>query len=187
MKYITVLIIIILSASCKKVTHPNNEITKVELARSGAWSDFGATISIDSSLNYKYFGGYGKVKQGYFAGRVSSKFWDTLNQKFEEIKFKTIDTNDNSHVADVNYFEVIVHWRGHRKRIIRIRPRENDSIINVFLWLNDSYRNVKLHAVNNPLSFETTYHTPLPKPTIDQVKFPPPFPKNRKDKGVDAR
>lgn len=178
MKYIlslSFIIFIILSVSCKKAAYQNNEITKVELARSGAWSDFGASISIDTSLNYKYFGDYGKVKQGYFTGKVTHKFWDTLNQRLQEIKFKTIDANDNSHVVDVNYFEVIIYWKGHKRRIVRVRPRENDSIINVFLWLNDSYQNVKLHPVKNPIVFETTYHTPLPKPTIGKVKFPPPL------------
>jgi hypothetical protein len=175
MKYTLILSFIILLMSCKKAIHQNNEITKVELARGGAWFDFGATISVDSSLNYKYFGDYGKVKQGYFAGKVSRQFWDTLNQKFEEVKFKTIDTNDNSHVADINYYEVIIHWGSHKRRIVRVRPRETDSIMNVFLWLNNSYQNVKLKPVKGPLKFETTYHRPLPKPTIEHVKFPPPI------------
>ncbi|MDB5112754.1 MAG: hypothetical protein JWR67_3868 [Mucilaginibacter sp.] len=180
MKYIVVLIFIMLSISCKKATRHNNEIIKVELARSGAWSDFGASMSIDTSLNYKYFGDYGNVKQGYFIGKVTHKFWDTLNQKFEQIKFKTIDTNDNTNVADANYFEVIIHWKNEKRRIIRVRPRENDSIINVFLWLNDSFKYIKLHPIKNHIKFETTLH--IKTAISDSVKFPPPTIKELEDR-----
>ena len=181
MRCIIFLFSIMSITACNKPAQRNNEITKVELARSGAWSDNGATISIDTSLNYKYFGDYGNVKQGYFIGKVNNKFWDTLNEKFEQIKFRTIDTNDNTNVADVNYFEVIIHWKNQKRRIIRIRPRENDPVINTFVWLNDSYKNVKLHPVRKPIKFETIYHRPLPRLNIDQVEFPPPIPKKFKN------
>jgi hypothetical protein len=173
MKYVACLLCLLFLLSCKKPNLQTNEITKVELARSGAWSDFGATISVDSSLAYKYFGDYGKVKQGYFIGRVSRRFWDTLNQKLEEINFKTINSSDNLSVADVNYFEVIVYFKNQKRRIIRVNPREKDAVINAFMWLNDSYKNIKLYQFKNAIKFETTYHE-LPKPSLKQIKFPPP-------------
>jgi hypothetical protein len=175
MRHITSIFLIISILACNKPTQRNNEITKVELARSGAWSDYGAAISVDSTLSYKYFDGNIKHGKGYFTGRVGRKFWDTLNQKFERIKFKTVDTNDNSNVVDVNYFEVIVYWENKKKRIIRASSRENDSVINVILWLNNSYKKVKLHLSSDPIKFETTYQNPPPKPIIDRIKFPPPI------------
>src|SRR5271165_6301475 len=106
MKYLVPTLSLLFLLSCKNPPHQNNEITKVELARSGAWSDNGAAISIDSSLSYKYYDG--NVKQGNFIGKTSEKFWDTLNRKFEQIKFKSIPATDNKHIWDANYFELIV-------------------------------------------------------------------------------
>jgi hypothetical protein len=172
MKY-KVLLFMFLFIACKKLQPQYNNISKIELARSGAWSDFGAAISIDSSLNYKYYGNYGKVKQGYFLGKASRKLWDTLTQKLEKINFKTVSSSDNLSVADVNYYEVIIHWKNHTKKIIRVSPRESDAVINTIRWLDSSFRKVNLHQVNNPIKFETTYHE-LPKPEIDSVSYPPP-------------
>ena len=67
--------------ACTKPKQIVNEITKVELARSGAWSDYGAAISIDSTLNYKYYDA--NIKHCYYVGKVTGAFWDTVNQKFE--------------------------------------------------------------------------------------------------------
>eukprot|EP01037_Dinobryon_pediforme_P016380 gene16380-16558_t len=89
----------LLAISCAK-PKPQYDITKVELTRSGAWSDFGGSISIDSSLNYKYYGDYGKVKQWFFTGKVSTQFWDTLNQKLKHIKYKTLSVTDNENTVD---------------------------------------------------------------------------------------
>jgi hypothetical protein len=172
MKY-KVLLFVFLFIACKKLQPQYNEISKIELARSGAWSDFGATISIDSALNYKYYGDYGKVKQGYFTGKTNRKLWDTLTKKFEHINYKTVSSSENLSGADVNYYEVIIHWKNHTKKIIRISPREPDAVINTIRWLDSSFSKVKLDQVNNPIKFETTYHG-LPKPEMDSVAFPPP-------------
>lgn len=108
MKYVLILLcFVLLLLSCTKPKQHKNEIIKVELARSGAWSDYGGTISIDTSLNYKYYGDYGNIKQGYFTGKISGKFWDTLNRKLEQIRYKKLPASDNANVVDVNYFELI--------------------------------------------------------------------------------
>jgi hypothetical protein len=179
MKYTLILSFIILLMSCKKAIHQNNEITKVELARGGAWFDFGATISVDSSLNYKYFGDYGKVKQGYFTGKVSHQFWDTLNQKFEEVKFKTVPPYSKIVLLDADYFELIIYWRNGKRKITRYWDGEQEPVIAVFNWLDSSYKSTRLKQVNNPFKFETTAHRQL-KPKVDRSKFPPPIIKNSK-------
>jgi len=182
MRYISAFLLALLLASCKNGEHRVNEITKVELARSGAWTDFGAVISIDSSLNYNYHGKYGNIKKGYFTGKVSPDFWDTLNQKFEQVHYKKIKPIiDSMNVVDVNYFELIIHWKNQKLRIIRVRPRETDSLMNVIFWLDSSYTQIKLRQARSPFKFETTYQDP-PHPQIKQVKFPPPIKNNHKAK-----
>lgn len=160
--------------SCIKPVQPNNEITKVELARSGAWSDYGAAISVDSSLSYKYCDN--NQKQHYFVGKVDEKFWDTLNRKLEEVKFRSLPATDNKHIEDAEYYELIIHWKNKKRRLTRVWDfPQQDSVLNVIKWLNDSYKRAKLHQVNYPIKFETTYQNPPIQPKIDQVKFPPPI------------
>lgn len=176
MRYFPILIFLILLISCTKPVHESNEITKIELARSGAWSDFGAAISVDTSLNYTYYGKYGNIKKGYFIGKITQGLWDTLNQKFEQIQYKNLKPIvDSMNIVDVNYFELIIHWKNEKLRIVRVRPRETDSLMNVILWLNDSYKQIKLRQVKTPFKFETTFQNPPPTPTIDLTKFPPPI------------
>ena len=110
MKFIILLSISLLLIGCNKPIHRNNEITRIEFARSGPWSHFGASISIDSSLNYKYWGDYKGVKQKYFAGKISEGFWDTVNVKLEKAKFKTIIPTSYSGCKDCKYYELIVYW-----------------------------------------------------------------------------
>ncbi|HEY4324307.1 MAG TPA: hypothetical protein VGN20_09980 [Mucilaginibacter sp.] len=150
MRHIICLLFVILLIACNRPLKRNNEITKVELARSGAWSDFGAAISIDSSLNYKYYNGNTRK---YFTGKITEGFWDTLNIKLEKIKYKIVDTTDNSNIVDANYFELIIHWKNHRRRIVRAHGLQPDSTLNFMLWLNDGCKNVKVHRVNYPIQF----------------------------------
>ncbi|WP_295676787.1 hypothetical protein [uncultured Mucilaginibacter sp.] len=173
MKHFFILLFIPFLFSCKKHFHQTNEIIKVELARSGAWSDYGGAIGVDSSLNYKCYDGNTKRN---FIGKINASFWDSINRRFEQIKFKEIPVFDNKNIADATYFELIIYWKDSSKRITRVRDIKPDSVVNAFRWLNDSYKKVMLHQVNYSIKFETTFQDPLPpQPKIDQVKFPPPI------------
>jgi hypothetical protein len=179
MRNITSLLIVVFLMACNKPVGRHYEITKVELARSGAWSDYGATLSIDTSLNYKYFGDIGVIKQSYFIGKISSNLWDTLNQKLEHIKYKALPTESYTNIQDVNYFELIVHWENGEKHIIRVWESPPDSVLSVIKWIDTSYRKVKLLHVKDTFKFESKYHLNW-KPPIDRVYFPPPVFKRKK-------
>jgi len=174
MKYAGWFLVMLFFISCTKPVKTNNDITKVELARSGAWSDYGAAISIDSSLSYKYCDN--NTKQRYFAGTIDDKFWDTLNRKLEGIKFKSLPVTDNKLIEDAEYYELIIYWKNGKRRIKRVWDfPQQDSVLNVIKWLNDSYKKAKLHHVNYPIKFETTYQNRPIQPKIDQIEFPPPI------------
>ena len=188
MKYMLFILCVAMLIFCIIVSiNPKNEITKVELGRSGAWSDRGGAISVDSALNYKFYYTYlgrgDKPMSGYYIGKVTSRFWDTLNRKLESINYKTIRATDDTNAVDVNYYELIVHWKNGKRRIVRMRNfnSADSSVMNVLEWLNDSYRRVRFtKEVKVPIKFETTYGLPLPIPNIDQVKFPPPSHRKRR-------
>lgn len=172
MKYLIALLCVLLLFSCKKGVQRINEITKIELSRSGAWSDYGATIIIDSALNYKYFDE--NKKQGYI-GRIDEKFFDTLNEKFESIKFKTMPAFGYLGCKDCEVFELMIHWGNKKRRIVKEWPIEVDSALNVLLWLNNSFKHVKLAPVKTVFLFETNFAKEHLKVDIDSVKFPPPI------------
>ena len=171
MKYLIPLLSILLFLSCKKRQQNSNEITKIELSRSGAWADAGATIIIDSALNYRYFDE--NKKQGYI-GRIDEKFFDTLNKKFGSIKFKTMPAFGYQGCKDCDVFELMIHWGNKKRRIIKAWPIEVDSALNVLLWVNDSYKYVKLTPVKTAFIFETNFPKERLDVDIDSVKFPPP-------------
>jgi len=186
MRYIWCIVIIILLISCRKIDHPKNEIVKIELAQSGGLNSYyrSTAISIDSSLSYKYYGvlnNSGNLdfpEPKFYKGLISEELWDTLNQKFKRIKYKTLDTVDSRGTTDVNYFELIIHWRNGSKRITRIDTGGNYPAIKTLIWLNNTYKNIKLNQVTEPIKFEVTCQTP-PHIKIDQVKFPPSMVKRK--------
>jgi hypothetical protein len=171
----TYLIFILILTACRKTPPKSYEIISVELARSGAWSDFGATIRVDSSMNYIYFGDKGQIKQGYFAGKISRELWDTLNQRLEKTRFKSVDTTTNLNTKDGEYYQLIVHWTTGKRNILRVGDTSADTILAFCKWMDTTYKLVKLHrlSVNISNRFETKFHNTY-RPTIAQVKFPPP-------------
>lgn len=174
MRYVAVILSFLVFAGCTTNHSRKNEITRIELARSGAWSDWGATISINDSLDYKYWGDYDTIKQRYFIGKVTSKFWDTLNHKLEVVHFKTADTMTNMSVKDANYYELIIHWKGGRKRILRVSVGNPDTVLTLCKWIATTYKTINLQRINHTIKFETVFHNPSIRLSFDSVEFPPP-------------
>jgi hypothetical protein len=163
----------LLLASCTHVPKPVNEITRIEFAQSGAWSNWPSAISIDNALAYKFYGGKG-LDRHYYIGKVSRQFWDTLNRKIEKIDFSKMRPDDKQTIMDANYYELIIHWRDSSKRVVRQGFVITDSLSRIASWLDGSYRNIDLKQVSTPIKFETTFQIG-PHINIDQVRFPPPI------------
>jgi hypothetical protein len=175
MRYLFILLCVMTLFACKQKRQQVNEITKVDFARSGAWSDMGAAISVDSSLTYKYYGLKDTTKKYlYYTGKTTTQFWDTLNRKLEGIHFKTRPSVDSMNIVDIHYFEFIIHWGNKKRRITGHWKSSTDSLSKVIAWLNQSFRKVELHQVADSIRFETTFQYP-PKPKVDQIRFPPPI------------
>lgn len=168
MKYLLAFICLALITSC---THPN-QITRIEFARSGAWSDWGAAISIDNSLQYNYYGGKENHRY-YYTGKITQQLWDTLITKLNKIDLKNTWSDDGERASDVPYYELIVYWQTDKKRFVRNGIIISDSLSRVAGWIDNSNESVKLKQVSKPIKFETTFQNP-PAVDIKQVKFPPP-------------
>lgn len=160
------LLIMVSISACRKTVSRNNEITHIELGTGWCFGpcQFSA-ISIDSSLQYQYYGGKllpGKWRptlQGYYTGKISKAFWDTLNVKLEKINYQKLDTV-YPEISDARQFEIIIHYR---HKVKHIHPQSGcwpDSVQNVFNWLADSYKQIKLKPSKDSLQFETVIQTP---------------------------
>lgn len=186
MKYCLIfLFLIALLSSCDKHAQRKNEITKIEIATGGCFGPCQSTIiSIDSSLDYKYFGGDtyfslpadapndGKLK-GYYFARISPGFWDTLNIKLDEINYKKLDTS-YQHSVDDQSLEVFIHYNNKIKHIKAQSASLPDSVAHMFYYVINSYKIIKPKPTKDTFNFESETQRPIPIPNVRNVKFPPP-------------
>jgi hypothetical protein len=177
MRFFLLICCALLLSTCTKPVQKNNEIIKVELAESGYFFDFGkklsTVISIDSCLNFRYYDG--NKGNGYYIGKVSLQFWDTINRKLDMINFKTLKSDKPIHDPGKGYYELIVHWKAGKRRIIRTASLGNNLIDRTFTWLNYSCKKIKLRHVNSRIKFETTFQDSVGFPSIKDIRFPPPI------------
>lgn len=186
------LLTIVFLSSCDKHARRKNEITKIEIATGGCFGPCQSTVtSIDSSLDYKYFGGdiyfpltsdtkNNKKLKGYYFAKVSPGFWDTLNIKLEEINYKKLDTS-YQHSVDDESLEVFIHYGNNIKHIKAQSASLPDNIAHVFYSIINSYKTIKPKPTSDTFHFESTTHRPTPMPDIRNVKFPPPTKKQLKN------
>jgi hypothetical protein len=172
--YIAALFIISMFESCTEHQPYQNQITKIELSRTGGGSDDGAIISIDSNLICNYYGRLNNSKsEHYYTGKITAAFWDTLNKRVEQTKFKSASLNNNLHISDAEEFELIVYNKAGKNRMLRTWGGEPESILEFMIWLNDAYKKARLTKSTNSIKFEVVIRNP-PMPKVDHVLFPPP-------------
>ncbi len=168
----TIIILSLTFLSCKK--HRSNEIKKLSFAVAGCYGKCPVlAIEIDSSLTYKFYGGENTNKKGFYKGLVTKGFWDTLNLKFEQIRFKHLDTLYNYSVDDMP-IELYLTIGKDRKPLFGQDESMPDSVRKVLYWVLNSYKNINLIQVDT-LAFETSIQYgigPIPAPKI--LKFTAP-------------
>ncbi|NHA07708.1 hypothetical protein G7092_28165 [Mucilaginibacter sp. HC2] len=190
--YLIFLLTIVFLSSCDRHARRKNEVKKIEIATGGCFGSCQLTaISIDSSLDYKYFGGdtyfpsppdakNNEKLKGYYFAKVSPGFWDTLNIKLEEINYKKLDTS-YEHSVDDESLEIFIHYGNNIKHIKAQSVSLPDSIARVFYYIINSYKTIKPKPTRDTFNFESTTHRPIPMPDIRKVKFPPPTKKQLKN------
>lgn len=164
--------------ACHSPLKRKNQINRIDIADGGCMKGCPAVgISIDTSLTLKYYGGYKAKLQGYYSGKVTQGFWDSLNIKLEQIRFKKLDTSNFAEL-DGQSAEVAVYWNKQKRHFTRSIFEDPDSVSHVLIWIINSYKQVKLHKLTDTVKFETRYQFIMPprppKYKLDQVKFPPP-------------
>src|ERR1700761_2753086 len=118
MRLFVLLSLIIIIIACDRPTHRENEISKIELATSSCLGPCAITaVSIDSSLNFKFYGGSHASKKGYYSGKISPKMWDSITTKLEIANYKTLHLNYVS-PGDDQTLELIVHYKNSKVKHI---------------------------------------------------------------------
>ena len=150
----------------------NNGLSKVCFATGGCYGNCPLfAIEIDSSLNYKFYGGFLSDSSGYFTGKVSQGFWDTLNTKMEGIHYYALDTLYSGSEDDLN-IEAILYFGDNRKRISAREWSLPENVERVFMWIINSYKTITLKRAPYQIPFETQiqYLLPLPTPQMPNMK-----------------
>lgn len=162
--YISLITVLFVSCISGPTTQSRkNGITKICFATGGCYGDCPyLAIEIDSSLNYKFYGGEYTDSTGYFTGRVTQGFWDTLNMRFEYINYKQLDTSYEHSVDDLST-ETILYFDNNRKHVRGQSASLPDSVMTVFNWVMNSYKTVALTRTTvGEIPFETIIQNPPP-------------------------
>ncbi|MDN3550697.1 DUF6438 domain-containing protein [Mucilaginibacter aquaedulcis] len=184
-QYLTLLFLIAFLSSCDKHSHRQDEISRIEIATGGCFGPCQSTIvSIDSSLDYRYFGGEtyftlpsdakinGKLN-GYYFAKITPGFWDTLNIKLDEINYKKLDTS-YQHSVDDQSLEVFIHYNNKIKHIKAQSASLPENAVHMFYYVINSYKTIKPKPTKDTFNFESEIQRPIPMPDVHNVKFPPP-------------
>jgi TonB family protein len=191
----------------KEISHP--PITKICLATDRLSSNLSnLAIEIDSSLKYKFYGGENASKSGLMEGEITKGFWDTLQEKFTEVKYWNIKESYEDNLVCERppppyFIYAIIHYGKEIEHINLIGAP--DSISNVFYWIMNSYKNIDLKRLppDEKLSFEIQLpDTQRVYTIIDATKRPTfgkdsnslsdylsehiNFPKREKKEGIEA-
>ena len=164
-----------LLTSCNKPTINKNSISRIDIATSGCLRGCPVVgLSIDSTLELKYYGGYKARLHGYYEGEVSNGFWDTLNYNLKMIKFNELDTSKDMPI-DGEVAEVIFYWNGQKRHVYKSIYEDADSVSHILIGVINSYQHIELHKIKDSIKFETIYQYLMPpSPKAYNVVFPPP-------------
>jgi hypothetical protein len=176
-KILGTLLLAVLCSSCHSRGEKQfNKINKIAFATGGCYGSCPIqVIEIDSSLTFTYHGVKYIKKAGYFQGKATSAFWDTLNVKFEAIGYEGLDTSYETSVDDMAT-EVFINYGDNKvKHIVGQESSLPDSVMAVYKWLLLSMEHFQYTPSSDSFSFETIIEKPLPiPPGIDRLKFKPP-------------
>ena len=162
----------------------HNEITKIEVATGICFGPCQRTaVSIDSSLNYGYYGDKFLINrpsdnqriEGYYRGKITKEMWDAINVSLEKIHYKQLDSVYNGNVDDQG-IEILIYFNDKVKHISATYGSLPDGTRRTFYSISRSYKSVNLTPVDT-IAFGTTEQLHSSRPIhVKDIKFPPTNP-----------
>lgn len=165
-------LVIVTSCRNEKPIDKTYEISRISFASGGCYGNCPLlAIEVDSSFNYKFYGGRFSDMPGYYTGKISQELWDSINIKFEKVDFKHLDTSYLYSIDDLAT-QTIIFYSNKRKTInaqSASLPRAVDSLLN---WLMYSYKSANLIKSKDSLSFYSTLQYPQVPASITNFVTP---------------
>lgn len=157
--------------SCNETKKRNNEIKKITLFTGLCYGTCPIQIiEVDSSLTIKYHGEKYAEREGYYKGKITETDWNTINEKFEKIKYKDLDTLYERSIDDPPTYIEIKY--GNKVKKIRAQSASlPEEVEKTYYWLIDFCNKTELEKTTDTLVFETEdliymYPPPPPLPSV---------------------
>jgi hypothetical protein len=163
--YILLLITLTTLLSCNNNREKRkNQINRIVFATGGCYGKCPVqAIDIDSSLGFKYHGEAFTENKGFFIGSVTAGFWDTLNIKFEQIHYESLDTLYDHSVDDLST-EILIYYKDKVKHIHGQSESLPANLKTVYEWLMTSINTFKFQSSKDSLEFPTNAKRLMPPP-----------------------
>jgi hypothetical protein len=164
---------LLLLANCKEKQRTRaNKINKITFAvggdcYNGRCDHF--VLSVDSSLNYTYYGGKMAKKEGYYKGKISQGKWDTLNIRFEHLQSSPYSSDSLVSFHPGLAIETFIYSAKTTKHVVGFSHNITDDWLKYFSWLRDSLETNNLISTV-PIAFETTVQNPQNLRIIDSLQ-----------------
>jgi hypothetical protein len=126
-------------------------------------------MGIESSLNVNFYGERYTDKSGFYTGKVTEGFWDSLNIRFERLKFERLDSSYEFSQDDLDV--AISAWYGIRKKTVQGQFDDlPDSVQTTVNWLLEVYEHISLAPAQDTGYFYERFRRP---PILPPIMEPP--------------
>jgi hypothetical protein len=118
-----------------------NEIHKIVFAAGGCYDYCPIqVIDIDSSLLVKYHGVKHTNKLGFYRGKVSNVFWDSLKTKLTRIDYQQLDSTYEYKVDDLSTEIYIYYGNNQVKHVYGDESLLPSNVRTVYSWIFQSIK-----------------------------------------------
>lgn len=142
-----------------------NKITKLSFATGGCLGECPfMALEIDSTLDFKFYGGKYSKLQGFYSGKISQSIWDSINIKFEPLQNRNLDNGIRT--LDDMAIQNIIHFGKTIKNISAQEMELPEDVRNDYHWLMEVYKKGDLTKMTDTIHFETSLQnewTKMPK------------------------
>ena len=170
MNNLPILILFFILISCNETKKQRNEISKITLLTGPCYGTCPVqSIEVDSSLTLRYYGEEYAARQGFYIGKITEADWDTINAKFERIRYRELDTLYDHSVDDPpTYIEI--KYGNNVKRIRAQSASLPEEVRRTYYWLIDFCSQTQLEKTSDTSGFDIKYlefvYPPPPPPPI---------------------
>ena len=167
------IVAILICCSCQQ--NSRHDIHRIVLATGDCYGRCPLqVVDIDDVGNMRYYGGQYADSSGYFRGKVTRRFLDSLNQQLESIGFRQLDSSYEHSVDDQSTEIFIFYGKDQVKHIRGQSASLPNAYGQVFYKLLHQSLTFPLIRTQDTFEFPTTVQHGPPPPTRDTIRFVPP-------------